>query len=1213
MIKNLSWFTLLLLVFALFSFQSFEDLAYREEGENNHLEMIANEMQQEFEMTRDPHTGTVPRERLIAAKKYADKQQENIKNGVERAAIPNFNWEERGPTNVGGRTRALLIDANDATKETVWAGSASGGLWKTTNFSSSNPNWTPIDEFWSNLAVSAIEQDPSNPQNIYVGTGEGWLNSDAVRGLGVWKSTDGGVSWAQLGSTNNSAFYYVMKIEVASNGDVYIATKDGLYRSKDGGTTFTQVYNASSGFITDIEITPSTFFLAHRGNGIYRSTTGDAGSWTQLITGLPASGFLRIEMAFAPNDPLRLYAMFESSANRNCLGIYKSNDGGTNWAVVTNPSTGGFTGGQAWYNFTIAVDPTNKETVWVGGLQLWRSLNGGGLWSVASNSGKIHADQHVIIFNPANTDNVYFANDGGVYITQNAKNATASTITYTAKSRNYNVTQFYSCAIHPTAGKDWFIAGSQDNGAQLFQSARENATRMITSGDGGFVHIHKDTPNVQVSAYVYSQYYFTRDAWAMQNGCNIHNRRGSFINPSDYDYRSNYLYAGYEAGKFSTVKVNGIKNGPNLTFVIDTPTVAGLGTAKITAVTVSPNTTNCVYVGLNNGDVVKMGNAHLSSRTVSTIRTGGGGISVSCIAVQEGNENHIIVTYSNYGVTSIYETQNGGTSWVNIEGNLPDMPVRWAIFNPTNANQVVIATELGVWSTDNVNGTLTNWASSNSGLANVRTNMLKYRTSDNMIIAATHGRGLFSSDVFATPMALFTVKNPIIYAGRAAQFVNTSLRDTAWTWDFGDGTVDNTENPLHIFHYPGYYNVNLTINNGSSSKTISNCVHVLPYVGTPYIASAGGNFETFGHFDAEIPFGEQIGTAFEWGNPAAGVKTGVASGSKAWATGLTGNYLDNSTAILYSPCFSFLETGVYTVKFKARFATHAQYDGFQLEYSLDKGTTWSLFGTSDLAWYNSTSLGTVFPLNEPMFSGSVLGGSGTFVDFAYATTALQNSPFVSFRFVFKSDGGTVSNGVVIDDFEIDGPFNTPLPVDITEFSGDYKDGKVVLDWHTNTETNCKGFEVQRSLDGQSFEIIGWRNGAGSTAIPQNYSFDDDDIRGSTQYYRLKQIDFNGTFDYSDIIQVFIFPENEANMYVYPNPFVSNINIRLFEALTTNERLKVKLIDKNGVVLAFIPITDTPPIKQISLDLSEYNLASGVYYLEFYAKGLKIGSTKIVRK
>lgn len=1209
MIKNVYLLSLLLCI----SFWGVaQDLEVQNPAENR-SGMIADEMQQEFEMTRDPNTGTIPRERLIAARKYAEKLQKEIEAGGKRNAIPNFTWEERGSSNVGGRTLALLVDANDATKETVFAGSASGGLWKTTNFSADKPDWTIVGDAWENLAISTIEQDPLNTQIIYVGTGEGWLNPDAARGLGIWKSSDGGNTWAQLGATNNANFYYVMKIEVAPNGDVYVGTKGGVYRSKNGGTTFSRVFDTAGEYITDLEISPTKIYLAARTMGIYSSASGDTTTWVKATSVLPPT-FQRVEIAVAPSDPLRLYAMFENSTTHNCLGVYKSSDGGGVWTSVTIPLN--LANAQAFYTFAMAIDPTDKDVVWAGGVNLFRTTNGGATaWTAMSNPGTVHNDQHFIYIDPATPNNIYFGNDGGIYFTANGK---ATTPTFTAKNRNYNVTQFYSCAIHPTAGSNWILAGTQDNGNQLFQMPKMNATRLLASqgGDGGFAHIHRDTANFQIASATYNQYYFTRDAWESQSSKLIGIKRGSYINPTDYDFRSNYMYVGDDAGKFTTIKVAGIKMGP-LVLTDSTSTIAAFGTAKITAITVSPNTTNLVFVGLSNGDIVKIINAHLGSRIVTPIRTVNNATTVSCIVVEQGNDNHIIITYSNYGITSIYETTNGGGSWVNIESNLPDMPIRWAMFNPNNGNQMLLATDAGVWSTDNLNGAITNWGVCllTSGLPLVRVNMLKSRASDGMLVAATHGRGIFTSDVFTSAVASFTAENPVIYPGRAVQFVNTSTKSTQWTWNFGDGTTDNSENPLHTYSHSGYYNVNLTINNGASSKTINTFVHVLPYVGTPYIASAGGDFESDGHFDAATVWGEPTATAFEKGNPAAGVKAGTASGSKAWATGLTANYMNNSTAILYSPCFSFLEIGSYTIKFKAKFQTQAQVDGFQVEYSLDKGNTWNLFGTSLLTWYNSTSNGAVFPLNEPFFSGLVAGAGNPapFIDFEYATTALENNPFVSFRFVFKSDGATTVNGVVIDDFEIDGPLNTPLPVDITEFTGDYKDGKVVLNWHTLTETNSKGFEVQRSLDGMSFEILGWVDGNGSTAIPHSYAFNDNDIRGTTQYYRLKQVDFNGTYEYTDVIQVFIFPQGEANMFIYPNPFEENITIRLFEAITTNDRVKIKLIDKNGIVLALIPITDAPPIKQMNLDLSPYNLASGIYYLEIYANGNRIGSTKVVRK
>ncbi|MEL6589775.1 MAG: hypothetical protein AAFQ68_06835, partial [Bacteroidota bacterium] len=199
-------------------------------------ERIDRAMEMEFELTKDPATNTVPRERLLPAWEEAKRRME-LNASSTRSQITEMQWEERGPINVGGRTRAVLIDANDPTGNTIWTGGVSGGLFKTTNIVSNDPQWQPINDLFQNLSVTAIVQDPTNPNNLYFGTGEGWFNTDALRGLGIWKSSDGGNTWAQLPSTaNNAFFFYTQDMAIDANGVVFAATREGgLQRSTDGG------------------------------------------------------------------------------------------------------------------------------------------------------------------------------------------------------------------------------------------------------------------------------------------------------------------------------------------------------------------------------------------------------------------------------------------------------------------------------------------------------------------------------------------------------------------------------------------------------------------------------------------------------------------------------------------------------------------------------------------------------------------------------------------------------------------------------------------------------------------------------------------------------------------------------------------------------------------------------------------------------------------
>ncbi|MBL0146353.1 MAG: hypothetical protein IPP48_11935 [Chitinophagaceae bacterium] len=202
-------------------------------------------MERDIKMMKDPALGYVPTERLIEAKRYKDELLQSQTN----AAITGINWRQLGPKNQGGRSRAVLVDANDITGNTVWVGSVGGGLWKTTNISAAEPVWVPVNDLFDNLAVTSIIQDPSNAAIMYFSTGEsGYGNSDAIRGLGVWKTTNSGATWSQLTSTTGANFNRCQRMAINSTGIVFVATATaGLQRSADGGANWTKVLGAGLG------------------------------------------------------------------------------------------------------------------------------------------------------------------------------------------------------------------------------------------------------------------------------------------------------------------------------------------------------------------------------------------------------------------------------------------------------------------------------------------------------------------------------------------------------------------------------------------------------------------------------------------------------------------------------------------------------------------------------------------------------------------------------------------------------------------------------------------------------------------------------------------------------------------------------------------------------------------------------------------------------
>jgi len=1166
---------------------------------------------QEIEITKDLTTNTVPRERLLQAYAYAEQLRNQSQNNRVAGAIPGMNWIERGPKNVGGRTRAIMVDPNDATRKMVWSAGVGGGLWKTTDITAAAPAWIPVNDLFNNIAITTIAFNPVSPLTMYFGTGEGYFNGDAIRGDGIWKTTDGGATWNQLASTVNANFQYNQKIVVHPvTGDVYAGTRDGLFRSTNAGTTWVKVLGAGVGAsdnrISDIEIGADNNIYAGIGifttDGVYKSATGNAGAWTKLNTGsngFATTGFSRVELACAPSNASVLYALTQSTATNGIYQILQSTDGGTNWTVKSNPvdADGGigadFTRGQGWYDLIGTVDPNNANILFVGGVDLFKTINGGNTWQQISHwyggfgFQEVHADQHAITFEPGNSSVIYFGNDGGIYRTANGTATIPSIIT---KSENYNVTQFYACAMNPTAYSSQFIAGAQDNGSQQYSSLGINSTIEVTGGDGCFTHIDQDQPQYQFTSYVFNNYYRSTNGGASFAGF-TGNNTGSFVNPTDYDNLNNNLYACNGNGNYYVILNAPVNNA------FTTVTVAAFNSGRVTHVSVSPNTANRVFFGLSNGRIVKADNAHTTTPVAVNLAVAGmpGGW-VSCIAIEDGNDNHLIATYSNYGSNSVWESLNGGTTWTSVEGNLPDMPVRWALFNPNNSAQAIIATELGVWSTDLLNGGATVWAPSNIGMANVRTNMLQVRTSDKLVIAATHGRGLFSSDVFTVAYPDFVSDRRLTYIGKPISFSDASYKSTSWSWNFGDATTSSVKNPVKMYTTPGLYTVTLQINGDPSLQKIrTSYVQVLPNRGIPYNPAAGGNFDV-----NALDFGAETfaGTPFQRGNSAIVGKNGTFSGSNAWVTGLTAtNYLDNSDTRLWTPNYNFTAPGAYTLKFYRKNIFEIGWDGFRVEYSLDKGDTWTPLGIVAANWYDFANGGgaTAYPVNQPYFNAT----RSSFTLSQFDVSFLSGNGNVAFRIRFKSDVTINASGMAIDDFEIIGPSNTPLPVELANFSGKAFDNFNELNWTTLSEINNDRFELERSVNGTEFIKVGTVEGKGTTSETSDYVFDDEKIENRNYYYRLKQIDFNGKYKYSGIILLKReVSKDDLVSLIFPNPFTDVVNISFNKQI--KESVLVELFDLAGKKI-YSQIHPSEGV-HITVNFSNVALGSGTFLMKISVGG-----------
>jgi Ig-like domain CHU_C associated/Secretion system C-terminal sorting domain len=706
----------------------------------------------QFERTKNPTTGIIPDGAYMEALNATMLLKQNTANRIEA-----LNWIERGPNSdvvgpsngntranngiTAGRVDAIMVDAADATGKTVFAGGRGGGLWKTLDITVSPANWILVNDYLLNQSIAAICQDPTNLNVMYMATGESFGESGALRGNGVFKSIDHGVTWVQLSST--TAYTSCTRILCDFEGNVYLGTRgSGLLRSAkaSGGATWTNITPTGlTANIADLDITSTTAAARlHVTTGIfgasaYRytdlpSTVTSSTGWNAPTTPFPALN-QRCEIGVSGNT---LYAC-PANASYQVPAIYKSTDGGDNWVSTGGQPATNWASGQGWYALTVIINPSNPNECIVGGLDQHKTTNGGASWTkisswVGTTGQYVHADQHGALWYDVG-NKIIFACDGGIHFSSDGG--------ITSRDRNIGLRlkQFYSVAMHPT-NVNYFLAGAQDNGTHQLNNAGLGASVEVTGGDGAYVDIDNDEPQFQFGAYVYNQYRRSTNGGTSWGSVNFSGTVGRFINPFDYDDVGNRMYCSYAAGQY--LRWDNPQTG-NTTAIVDIPSFS---TGQVSSITVSPYTPNTVYFGTTLGRLVKVTDA--AGVTPVDINMTPAGMSgyVNSITVGQTDLN-LVATITSYGVTNIWVTNDGGLTWSGVDGNLPNIPVYSAIFNPDDNSKLIIGTETGVWSTDLINGASTNWVADNT-FPTVRTTMLRYRNLDRTIAASTYGRGVWS-------------------------------------------------------------------------------------------------------------------------------------------------------------------------------------------------------------------------------------------------------------------------------------------------------------------------------------------------------------------------------------------------------------------------------------------------------------------------------------
>ena len=793
----------------------------------------------DFLMTRDPSTNTIPSERALEALKIKNAKLNSLSYLNRQSEI---NWTERGPSKQAGRTRALMLDGNFDSNGKVWAAGVSGGIWSITNIEDPTSEWSKVSDFWDNLVITCVASDPTDANIIYVGTGE--RRGQGLRGQGVWKTSDGGANWSQLPSSidlnyidtiivrneNGIGAVYAGGGRAFSNG-AYSGV-NGLQKSTDGGSTWTEVLGeisaGSNHHVTDLELDSNNRLIVGTRTNTFNEGGGqvfysdDGSTFTQFNLGALGS-FDRTFVDVSPSDPNILYVMMENGSTGYITYIAKSSDAGNTWTQISiaedengNPF-GDYQGSMDYWGL-LGIDPNDPNTIYAAGaLSIFKSTDSGTNWTEISewrgtgfSQPYVHADHHNIVF--IDSDKILFSNDGGVFLTTDGGN------TFTMKNDNMVTTQFYSTAIHPTTS-DYVLGGAQDNGTWRLNTAGKQEGTEVYGGDGAYTHIDQVDPTYQFSATTYGNIVRSTNGGASFGlYSNVTNADGTdagfFINPSVID--------GVNKAMYVTFDNNSILRQKDYTALTNHDFInINLG-AGASAYKVSPHTSGVLFVATAGGRVFKIVDAHTDNYSITEISPGVTSGYISSIDVGK-DDNQILITLSNYGIDSIFETISGGgaNGWVNVEGDLPDMPVRWGLYNRDNFNQVAIATEVGVWVSDDITSSSVVWNPSNDGLANTRVDMLAMNSNGEMS-AGTFGRGQFTSPGFTSTAPLNAAFSPSKTSGvfpLEVDFVDRSTGNvTSWTWDFGDGSSSNEQNPTHVFADAGRYSISLTVDDGTNNS-----------------------------------------------------------------------------------------------------------------------------------------------------------------------------------------------------------------------------------------------------------------------------------------------------------------------------------------------------------------------------------------------------------
>ncbi|HTX87992.1 MAG TPA: PKD domain-containing protein, partial [Bacteroidales bacterium] len=744
------------------------------------------------------------------------------------------NWISQGPSQIPlpgpagyeglGRLNVVGFHPTDANK--IFAGSPSGGLWQSTD---GGNTWVSYTDGQPTLGVSAIVVDKVTPSTIYIGTGD--RDAGDAAGMGVFKSTDGGVNWAA--SNTGMGNQTVGKIiQHPNNNQILIAAaSSGVYRSTNAGATWTL---SKAGDFKDVVFKPGNVNIVYAtASAMFYRSTDNGVTFTQITSGLP-TGQQRGAIAVTPGNSDYVYFLLSDNTS-GYNGVYRSTDGGLNFTTrSTTPNIldwscdGSGTGGQGWYDLAIAADPNSPNTIYVGGVDVWKSTDGGQTWAINSHwyggcgVPAVHADTHFLGFNPVD-GKLYAGDDGGIWETSTGG------VIWTDHTVGMTIGQIYKIG-QSQSQPNMVINGFQDNGSYTFLGSDWEQT-----GGGDGMECAIDPGNSAYTYYtvyygdIYRRYNNSNELHIAGNGVFGITESGAWVTPFLLRNGSpEVMFVGYKnIWRCTNVKLN------NLTWDQISDNLGGSNGSNCSVLENCDADPNILYVAREDHKLFRTDDCMDPAPVwVNLTSYQPDGNAVTDLETSPTDPNVLYLTAGN----KVYKSLDKGVTWSNISGTLPAVHINTIAYYKNAQEGLYIGTDAGVYYKDQFTG---DWIPYSQGLpANGRVTELEiYYDNDSVsrdyIHGSTYGRGLWGSDMYhTTPVADFTADQTTVPVGCPVNFTDLSSGvPTSWVWTFQGGTpsTSTVKNPAGItYSTPGVYPVKMKIANefGSDSLTKTNYITV---------------------------------------------------------------------------------------------------------------------------------------------------------------------------------------------------------------------------------------------------------------------------------------------------------------------------------------------------------------------------------------------------